>query len=409
MTTLPDTGDPSAPRFYRVVLTLCAVSFIGTLNLLGISPFLVEMASDLDSSVALLGQTSTATIFFGALIGLIAGPLADHYGHRRMLVVGFLALIASTIAVALASTYTTLLLARLISGISGAVLPGVSLAICGSRFQGEQRRKAMSWTIAALSSAGIIGLPTLAAIGDPLGWRWAFVAVMISGLAGLALVQLMLPADADVPNARFRAGDVLSAYRPLLHHRPSIMIFGANVLRAICWIGTIVYLSAFLIEEHDLSITNSGLVMMIGASGYFAGSLAAGGRLGNVSPRLLFGMSTISMAVSMGLIFTLRIGIMPLLGLFLVAGFVGAFGWVALTTLLISNTPAPPATTMVFNGAVLNAGSALGSLAGGVLLAFGGYSAIGFGLPVFAVAGAFFIWQPNWRLAFAGFHPRPIE
>lgn len=407
LTSPPDQA--AAPSFYRVVLTLCAVSFIGTLNLMAIGPFLVDMAEDLDSSVALLGQTSTATIFFGAVVGLLAGPLADHYGHRRMLMIGFLALIASTIGVVVASSYTTLLLARLIGGISGAVLPGVSLGICGSRFQGDQRRKAMSWTIAALSSAGIVGVPALAAIGDALSWRWVFAIVAVTAVAGLVLVRLMLPADATATGERFHVSDVLTAYTPLLHHRPSVMIFIGNALRGVTWVGSLSYISAFLIEERDYSVTGSGLAVMVGASGYFAGSLAAGGRLGNHNLRMLFGMSTIVMALSMALIFLLPIGVLPLAALFLVAGTVGAFGWVALTTLLISTTPAPPATTMVFNGAVMNTGSALGALTGGLLLAFGGYGAIGIGLLAFGVVSAMFVWQPDWRMMFAGFRPRTVE
>lgn len=135
----------------------------------------------------------------------------------------------------------------------------------------------------------------------------------------------------------------------------------------------------------------------------------AGGRLRDYNLRMLFGLSTIAMALSMALIFLLPIGVLPLIALFLVAGTVGAFGWVALTTLLISTTPAPPATTMVFNGAVMNTGSALGALAGGLLLAFGGYGAIGIGLLAFSVVSAMYVWQRDWRIVFAGFHPRPVE
>src|SRR4028119_1258465 len=112
MTSDSQTDMANTRLFYRVVLTLCAVSFIGTLNLMAISPFLVDIADDLDSSVALLGQTSTATIFFGALVGLIAGPLADHYGHRRVLIVGFIALVVSALGAAAATSYALLLFAR---------------------------------------------------------------------------------------------------------------------------------------------------------------------------------------------------------------------------------------------------------------------------------------------------------
>ena len=48
------------------------------------------------------------------------------------------------------------------------------------------------------------------------------------------------------------------------------------------------YFGAFWVVEKGLSVSGSGLMMMIGGTGYFAGSLAAGGRLGRFDQRLLF-------------------------------------------------------------------------------------------------------------------------
>jgi predicted MFS family arabinose efflux permease len=43
---------------------------------------------------------------------------------------------------------------------------------------------------------------------------------------------------------------------------------------------------------------------------------------------------------------------------------------------------------MVLNGSVINLGAAVGAAVGGGLLALGGYTALGLGLPVFAFAAA---------------------
>ena len=53
---------------------------------------------------------------------------------------------------------------------------------------------------------------------------------------------------------------------------------------------------------------------------------------------------------------------------------------------------------MVLNGSVINLGSAVGALVGGILISAGGYTALGIGLPLFSVAAAILaIWPVHSR------------
>lgn len=404
MTTTASTIDQPESAGTRVLVSLCALVFISSLSAVALLPFLVEIARDLNTTVPLLGQVTTVSVIFGALIGLVAGPLADHYGPRRLLLAGVVSLTFSAVGVILAGSLSILLLIRLLTGIGMAILPGVSLAIAGSQFHGDERRKAMSWTVAAIPSPTIIGMPVVAVIGDLAGWRYAFGLVAGVSLASLFLVRVALPADAPIPVEPFRMRTIMNSYRPLLHHLPTLTIFGASVLRALCWIGSLTYISAYLIEEKGLSVSGFGAMAIVFGVGYVAGS-----RFGCFDLRTLCGISTAIMALMMALIYTLPFGIWPIVPLFLTASFVAGMGWVALTTLLVSQTPATAATTMVFNWAIFNLGSGLGSLIGGIVLATGGYSAIGVVLPAFAVIAAVLIWQPGWWFVSASGRPSSVE
>jgi predicted MFS family arabinose efflux permease len=61
--------------------------------------------------------------------------------------------------------------------------------------------------------------------------------------------------------------------------------------------------------------------------------------------------------------------------------------------LLVTESPAGMGATMVLNGSLLNAGSAVGTALGGALLALGGYDALAFGLPIFAILAAALVWH----------------
>jgi predicted MFS family arabinose efflux permease len=71
---------------------------------------------------------------------------------------------------------------------------------------------------------------------------------------------------------------------------------------------------------------------------------------------------------------------------------------VAVSALLAAESPAGAGTTMVLNGSLINAGTAGGAALGGVLIALGGYGALGLGLALFAFTAAVLTWWPTARL-----------
>jgi predicted MFS family arabinose efflux permease len=66
---------------------------------------------------------------------------------------------------------------------------------------------------------------------------------------------------------------------------------------------------------------------------------------------------------------------------------------VASTTLLANETRAGYATTMTFNQSLNGAGWAIGSSLGGLLIALGGYHALGVGILLTGTAGAILAWR----------------
>jgi predicted MFS family arabinose efflux permease len=131
-----------------------------------------------------------------------------------------------------------------------------------------------------------------------------------------------------------------------------------------------------------------GGVYMLGGSGYFAGSLFAGGPLRGVSARHLLVSGTIAMSLCMAVAYSQVFGTPGSVAVLPAATFAGAVGWVGLAALLTAESPAAAGTTMALNGSLFNLGAAGGGAAGGALLALGGYSALAVGLPLCGAAAA---------------------
>ncbi|MBA2755531.1 MAG: MFS transporter [Chloroflexia bacterium] len=385
---LPAPAEPIPASDRRVLPALCASAFVATMVFIAPAPFFPVMADDLDVGVPLLGQVIAAMLLLSAVLGLVVGPLADRYGHRRLIVLGLLAAAISLMTFGLAPTFPVLLAGSLAGGLADAALLGPIFAVAGTYFAGAAARQALGWTTACMAGSAIIGVPLIAAVGDVVGWRAAFVAtgLVAAGIAGLAAAWL--PHDAHRPVDRLRARALLAAYRPLLGHGPMLRLYGSSILRAFCWFGMLTYFGAFLGEDLGLSTRDIGFTYMLGGAGYFLGSLLAGGPLSRVPARVLLAGGNVAMALLMGLAFSGVLGTAGTIAVMPLATFTGALGWIGLTTLLTAETPAGAGTTMTLNGSLFNLGAAGGGAVGGLLLSLGGYGALALGLPVFGLASA---------------------
>ena len=157
------------------------------------------------------------------------------------------------------------------------------------------------------------------------------------------------------------------------------------------------YFGAFLAEELALSTGLVGLAYMLGGSGYFLGSVLSGGPLGVVPPRTLLVAGNVAMALLMGLAFSAILGPIGTVVMLPLAGFAGAFGWVAVAALLTAGSPAGAGTTMTLHGSLFNLGAAAGGAIGGLLLALADYGALAIGLPIFGLGSALLAWWPERR------------
>jgi MFS transporter, DHA1 family, multidrug resistance protein len=118
--------DPMAPRQTPptvVLILLCAAVFPTVLALLMLGPLLVALAREFETSVAVAGQLAGATARTWGITAPLAGPVADAYGRRRLLLTGLLLMAGGLLGSVLAWNYGFLLTCRLLTGVGAACIP----------------------------------------------------------------------------------------------------------------------------------------------------------------------------------------------------------------------------------------------------------------------------------------------
>jgi EmrB/QacA subfamily drug resistance transporter len=144
---------------------------------------LPALARDLHAGPAALPWTINAYLLpLGALI-LLGGGAGDHFGRRRLFLMGLALFVLASIGCALAPSLAWLLAARGVQGVGAAMLMPNSLAILGAAFEGDERGKAIGTWAAAGALAGALG-PLLGGwLVDTVGWRIIFLINVPVGLA----------------------------------------------------------------------------------------------------------------------------------------------------------------------------------------------------------------------------------
>jgi EmrB/QacA subfamily drug resistance transporter len=147
------------------------------------------------------------TLTLAALI-LLAGALGDHFGRRRVFLVGVVWFALASLLCGLAPTAEVLVAARALQGIGGALLTPGSLAIISSSFVAADRARAVgAWS-------GLGGVAT--AIGPFLGGylvglNWRLVFLMNLPVAAFIVVISLRHVPESVDEQSPRGLDVVGA------------------------------------------------------------------------------------------------------------------------------------------------------------------------------------------------------
>lgn len=190
------------------VMSIAAVVVVG--QLYATIPLLDDLAEEFGVRSAAAAWASTAFGFAYALGMLVAGPLSDAVGRRRVAVAALLAGAAGAVLVTASPSFVLLLVTRVVQGAAAAFFPPVALAYLTERIVPHRRSTALTVVISAFLAAAVVAPLAALALSSLGGWRTWFHA-SAAGLVVLAVVlwRVMLP-DART-HAGVRSSQMVSA------------------------------------------------------------------------------------------------------------------------------------------------------------------------------------------------------
>ncbi len=193
----PDTSRASTsgtPNRKQAILVLCCIAqFMVILDLSIVNVALPSIQVGLHFSSADLQWVidAYAIVFAGFL--MLCGRAADVIGQRRTFLAALAVFSGASLVGGLAGDSTTLIAARAVQGLGGAMMAACSLAIVTSTFAaGPERHRAIALWSSMNGAGGAIGVLLSGMITQWTSWRWILlINVPIGVVTAIAAIRIV--------------------------------------------------------------------------------------------------------------------------------------------------------------------------------------------------------------------------
>jgi EmrB/QacA subfamily drug resistance transporter len=182
---------------WTFVITSIAL-FMVTLDNLVVTMALPRIRLDLGATIEDLEWTVNAYTLSFAVLLLTGAALGDRFGRRRLFAVGLGIFTVASAAAALAPNVESLIAARAVQGVGGAIITPLTLTILSAAVPADKRGLALgAW--GGIGGLGVALGPVVGgAVVEGLSWQWIFwlnvpLGIVLAPLAARRLTESLGP------------------------------------------------------------------------------------------------------------------------------------------------------------------------------------------------------------------------
>ncbi|CUB08613.1 Inner membrane transport protein YdhP [Bacillus cereus] len=363
--TVPSSEVQTNRRSMFALLALAISAFgIGTTEFISVG-LLPSISKDLNVSVTTAGLT-VSVYALGAAVGApVLTALTASMSRKTLLMWIMVIFIIGNGIAALATSFTILIIARIVSAFAHGVFMSIGSTIAAAIVPENKRASAIAIMFTGLTVATITGVPIGTFIGQQFGWRASFMAIVVIGIIAFIANSILVPSNLK--------NGVPVSFRDqfkLIKNGRLLLVF---IITALGYGGTFVtftYLSPLLQEVTGFGASTVTIILLVYGIAIAIGNMV-GGKLSNHNPiRALFYMFFIQAIILFVLTFTVPFKVAGLITII----FMGLFAFMNVPGLqvyvvILAERFVPSAVDVAsaINIAAFNGGIALGSYIGGLV------------------------------------------
>ncbi|GAA3182039.1 MULTISPECIES: MDR family MFS transporter [Streptomyces] len=191
----PEGGEQGEKRLLPIGSTLSLGAVIALLSTTIVSVGMGRLAEVFSVPLSTVQWVSTAYLLAIAVAIPIAGWAMDRFGEKALWQAALVVYLVGCVLAAVASTVGTLIGARVVQGIGGAMFEPIMLTMLARAAGPKRATTVMSMVQIPITLAPVFGPMVGGVLMDNLDWRWLFWFNVPLGLLCALLAQRILPTD----------------------------------------------------------------------------------------------------------------------------------------------------------------------------------------------------------------------
>jgi len=189
----PEAKKPVFTRYQVFVIAILSiVQFSVILDFMVLSPLSDLLIKTLDINASEFSLVVSAYAISAGVSGILAAGFADKFDRKKLLIFFYSGFIVGTLMCGLAPGYTSLLIARIVTGIFGGVISSISFAIITDLFRMEVRGRVMGFVQMAFAASQVLGIPAGLYLANSFGWHSPFLMIVGFSAVVVALIVMYL-------------------------------------------------------------------------------------------------------------------------------------------------------------------------------------------------------------------------